>query len=298
MRIANKTLYDGVIRNLGKSSTDLFNAQKVVTTTKKINNLSDDPVGLVAVLDLRSSLANIDQMERNLAMGRSWLTASESALSQIDDILTKVKELTVQMSNATIGGSEREGAVGLVDGYLQQIIDLANSESGGRYIFGGTNTDTIPFELNGSETQVDYFGNDSPFSIKIGKDSNIEIGKDGQDIFGENWDNNNIFKTLIDLKSSLSNNDISGIQDSITNLDTHKNLLNAHISDIAGKTIRLDVKEKIIGDLELTYTERKSKIEDADIAEAIIRLNSMELAYNAALSSSAKIMELSLVDFI
>lgn len=298
MRVANKTLYDSIIRSLGRSSADLFNAQKVVTTSKKINDLSDDPVGLVSVLGLRSSLSNINQLERNITMGRSWLTAAESALSQVDDILSRVKELTVQMSSANVDDSQRTNAAVLVDGYLKQIINLANSQAGGRYLFGGTNTGTAPFELNGSETQVDYYGNNTAFSVKIGKDARIEVGKDGEDVFGETGTGDDIFKTLIDLKTSLQNNNIDGIQDSMSKLDNHLGHVNDQISEIGGKTIRLDIKEQIIADLELTYTERKSKIEDADIAEAIIKLNSIQLAYNASLSSSAKIMKLSLVDYI
>jgi len=58
------------------------------------------------------------------------------------------------------------------------------------------------------------------------------------------------------------------------------------------------VKERIIEDLQSTYTERKSLMEDADIAEAIMNLSSKELAYNAALASSAKVMKLSLLDYM
>ncbi|NLD38855.1 MAG: flagellar hook-associated protein FlgL [Desulfatiglans sp.] len=298
MRVANKTLYDGTIRNLNRTSSGMVEANETVSTNKRINNLSDDPVGLVAVLGLRSSLSNLNQMERNISMGNSWLKASESALTQVNNILTSTKELTVAMSSANTNASQREGNVDLVDGYLKEIISLANSSTGGRYIFGGTNTDTIPFELDASATQVAYSGNDTAFSINIGKDSVVPVGRDGKDVFGANWDDSNIFKTLVDLKTSLETNDISGIQGAMTKLDEHMKNINANISDIGGKTIRLDVKKEVVTDLKLTDTERMSELEDADLAAAVINLKSKELAYNAALSSSSKMMQLSLVNFI
>ena len=298
MRIASKTVYESIVRNLDTSYSDMYKAQEVVSSSKRINKLSDDPVGLVTVLDLRSSLSNIDQLSRNVSMGKSWLTASESALGQVNDILTDVKSLTVQMSSATTGSSERANAAGVVDEYLNQIISLSNSQSGGRYIFAGTDTDNAPFELNADETQVDYNGNGKAFSVKIGSNSNIAVGKVGSEIFGENWDNNNIFKTLSDLKTSLQNNDISGIQDAMGNLDQHMDKINSEISDIGGKAKRMEVKENIIADLKLNYTERKSSLEDADIAEAVIALNAKQLAYNAALTSASKIMGKSLVDYL
>jgi flagellar hook-associated protein 3 FlgL len=298
MRVANKTLYDTAIRNLGRTSSDMVKANEVVSTSKRINDLSDDPVGLVAVLDLRSSISNLNQMERNITMGDTWLNASESALTQLNDIITAAKELTVSMGSANIGQGERANNANLVQGYLEEVISLANSSSGGRYIFGGTNTDTIPFDFDATGTQIEYSGNDTAFSINIGKDTVIPVGQDGKDIFGSNWDDSNIFKTFMDFKTSLENNDIAGIQNAMSNLDSHLKSVNGNIADIAGKSIRLDVKREIVADLELTNTERMSDLEDADLAEAVIALKSKELAYNAALSSSAKIMEMSLVNFL
>ncbi len=298
MRVANKSIYDGTIRNLSMTSSGMVEANETVSTAKRINNLSDDPVGLVAVLGLRSSLSNLNQMERNISMGNSWLKASESALTQVNNILTSTKELTVAMSSANTNASQRANSMDLVDGYLKEIISLSNSTTGGRYIFGGTNTDTIPFELDTAGTQVTYAGNDTAFSINIGKDSVVPVGRDGKDVFGEDWDDSNIFKTLVDLKTSLGSNDIAGIQNAMTKLDSHVKSVSATISDIGGKTIRLNVKQEVVTDLKLTDTERMSELEDADLAAAVINLKSKELAYNAALSSSAKMMELSLVNFI
>ncbi|MBN1628118.1 MAG: flagellar hook-associated protein FlgL [Deltaproteobacteria bacterium] len=298
MRISSKTIYDRINNSLQSTYSDMYNAQEVVSTSKRINKLSDDPVGLVSVLDLRSSISNVEQLGRNVSMGKTWLTASESALTQVNDILTDVKVLTVQMSSANTGASERANAAVVVDEYLDEIISLANSQSGGRYLFAGTNTDSAPFQLNETTGEVDYNGNTTDFSIKIGSGSNIAVGRVGSEIFGEGWDESNIFKTLVDLKGYLEANDISGIQDAMGNLDGHMTKINAEISGIGGKTVRMEVKENIIADLKLTYTDRKSQIEDADLAEATIELNAMQLAYNAALTSASKVMQLSLVDYI
>ncbi|MCD6297532.1 MAG: flagellar biosynthesis protein FlgL, partial [Deltaproteobacteria bacterium] len=61
---------------------------------------------------------------------------------------------------------------------------------------------------------------------------------------------------------------------------------------------RMEIKENIFQDLKISNTERLSKIEDADIAEAIMDLKAKELAYQAALASSAKVMKMSLVDYM
>ena len=300
MRVVTKTLYDNITYNLNRAASGMFEANEKIGTAKKINRPSDDPVGLVALLDLRASMANISQLERNINMGKSWLNSGESALGQIEDMLVQSKSLSVQMADATKGPSERTSAVEVADGYLRQILSLSNTEVGGRYIFSGTNTDTIPFAFDdvNNPTLVAYSGNDVPFSVKAGKDLDIAVGRDGEDIFGNNWDNDNIFKTLMDLKTSLQTNDVPGIQGAMDKLERNLGTIRSLIANTGGKSIRLEVKENIIKDLNIIYTERKSQLEDVDVAEAIMDLKSKELAYQAALNSASKIMGMSLVDYI
>ena len=59
-----------------------------------------------------------------------------------------------------------------------------------------------------------------------------------------------------------------------------------------------EVKDNILQNLDISSTERLSKIEDADVAQAIMDLSTIEFTYQAALASSAKVLTLSLVDFL
>jgi flagellar hook-associated protein 3 FlgL len=292
MRVTNKSLHDSIIMRLNSVSSAMVKANEVVGSGKKINRLSDDPVGLVSVLNLRSSLANLDQLERNLAAGRSWLDAGESALSQVEMILSETKTLCVQMASATVGAPERSNATGIVDGMLQQILALANTQVGGRYIFGGTRTDIAAFEFSESGEEVVYQGNENPFSVKIGKNMDLAVGRNGEQVF------DNVFETLIELKAHLAGNEMDSIRETLSKLDGHMQSIRAVISDTGAKVLRLDAKERIIQDLKLGYTERMSSIEDCDIAEAIMNLQSRELAYQAALASSSRVMQLSLVNYL
>ena len=108
----------------------------------------------------------------------------------------------------------------------------------------------------------------------------------------------NIFSTMANLKTALETNDVGGIQDAISNLDGHFDDISVKISDVGSKMNRMEVKENILQDIIFANTDRLSKIEDADIAEAIMNLKAREFAYKAALSSSAQLMALTLVDYI
>ncbi len=287
MRVANKIMFDAVRFNLANITEELIKTNEVVSTGKLINDLSDDPVGLTQTLNIRSTLSNIDQVGRNIARGTSWLAASEGALNQVQNIVSDIKALCVQMASANMGPTQRSSAAESVQNMLNEIISLANTDVTGTYIFSGSKTDTAPFDQSGT-----YSGDNNAFTIKIGKSSTVEMENDGAAVFG------NIFTTFSDLKNALQNNDISGIQNAMDNLDGHFDDISNSISGVGSKMLRMEVKEKIYQDLSIANMYRLSKIEDADMAEAIMQLKSVEFAYQAALSSSAKIMTMTLVDFL
>ena len=273
--------------DLARINEELNKANRVVTTGKRITDLSDDPVRLSEALNIRSVLSNLEQLGRNINMGRSWLATSESALSQVQDLISDTRALCVQMVNGTITAEERATAAEIVQNTLDEIVSLANTEVNGQYVFAGWKTDTVPFGQDGT-----YHGDNHAFAIKIGNDTTVEVGSDGEAVFGT------LFTTVSDLKDALEGNDVGGISSAMTNLDNDFDHITTKISGIGSKMIRMDMKERIFQDWTVTSTERLSKIEDADMAAAILELQSRQVVFQAALASSARVMQLSLVDFL
>jgi flagellar hook-associated protein 3 FlgL len=132
MRVASKTIYDTVKFNLANITEELNKANKVVGTGRRIIGLSDDPVGLTQVLNIKSSLSNIEQLRRNMSMGKSWLIAAESALSNVQNQISDAKALCVQMATSTTGSAQRASAAQTVQNTLEEIVSLANTEVSGR----------------------------------------------------------------------------------------------------------------------------------------------------------------------
>jgi len=287
MRVTNTTVYDTIIFNLSKNVKEMNEANNVVSSGKRISELSDDPIGLTQSLNIKSTLSRFEQLERNINMGQSWLSTSENTMTQVQNLISDTRALSVQMATGSIGTAERESASQTVQNTLDEIISLGNTELSGRYVFSGSKTDTAAFDQNGT-----YQGDSNPFTIKAGKDAAIEVGSDGSAVFG------NIFTTLSDFKAALENNRVQDIQTAIDNLGTDFDHISNKISDIGSKMVRIETRANILGESKISSTERVSNIEDADITEAIITLKKKELAYQAALSSSSKVMQMSLVDYV
>ena len=112
MRVPNISIYANSTYNLGGLTSDLQNANEVMATQKRINNISDDPIGLSQVLDLKVSIGNLDQIEKNVNMGISWLKGTENALSSVSDLILDAKTQVGRLINASMSASEREDAIG------------------------------------------------------------------------------------------------------------------------------------------------------------------------------------------
>jgi len=307
MRVATSMMYSFIRNSLADITRDLNSASETVITGKRLNTLSDDPMGMIRAAGIKSTLDGLKQMDRSISMGNSWLTTSENALTQAQDLISESKTLALQMANAPISSENREDAALMVEHITEQMMALANTRVEDRYIFSGNRTDIPSFKV---ETETDEFGDpvvdefgdpvekigyqgdNQPFSIKIGTGGMTEIGGDGGQIFSQ------IFDTLADFKTALESDDLDGINNAIAALDIDFDHLNSEISSVGSRMNRLDMKSAIFQEMEMNETEKLSAVEDADIIEAITRLEQIQLSYEAALSSSSKLMSMNLLDYL
>lgn len=185
MRVPNITMYNTSTYQLGTITSNLKDANEVVSSQKRINSMSDDPVGLSQVIDLKTSIKNLDQIEKNVQMGKTWLTSSETALDSVNNLILDAEAEASRLINASVTADERKNAVARIDSILEQVISLGNTKVNGNYIFSGTDTDKIPFVYHKDEDPpyVSYEGDNTPFSIKTDSDAAVEIGRDGGKVF-------------------------------------------------------------------------------------------------------------------
>lgn len=106
------------------------------------------------------------------------------------------------------------------------------------------------------------------------------------------------FNTLLDLKGFLEAGNTDGVQRTISRLSADFNHINTLVSESGVKGKRLEIRENILNDLGINEEANRMKLEDADIVDAISKLQLKQFAYQAALNSSAKAMKISLLDFL
>ncbi|NWH05109.1 flagellin [Desulfobacter latus] len=187
MRVATISIYKQATYQLGRLTSDLNEANEVVSSNIKISSASDDPSGMKQVLTINSDLAALDQYQVNVDQAQNVLTTAETALDTMADQLSEMKLLCSALTNASASYQERSNAAESMPGYLASLLDLANTDAYGGYVFGGDNNRTTPFTCDDDHhpTSVTYNGSSDLVNISTSRNTTISLDCCGRDLFYE-----------------------------------------------------------------------------------------------------------------
>ena len=295
MRVADQQMYGILLGNLQRSRLQMLTSQEQISSQKRVTTPSDDPSAFGQIVLDKSALSQTTQWVRNINFGTSRVNAADQALGQVQNLITRVRELTIQAGSDTTSAEGRQSIAKEVRQLQRQLVQLGNTEVAGQAIFGGTKTDVQAFTISSGDTVV-YQGNNETQSIAVGENQTVQILVPGSSIF--TGATTNIFDSLRDLLTALESNDRVGIQAGLGGLD----LATAQISDAQG-TIgalanRLQVTHDALDTATLTITQSISDNQDADLATAITQLRLQEVAVQAASETFTKIFDSSLINYL
>lgn len=327
MRITNRYMANGLLYSIQNNLSNLARSQEQLATSRRILRPSDDPNIMGQFLSIKATLSYNEQYNRNIDDGLSFLNMNDAAMGTMGDLLTKVKELTIQAANDTYNSEDRKAVAAQFDKMIDQVVDLANSTVSGKYIYAGTLNDIPPFKRDGDT--IIYLGNEDKITREVlaGTDYRIDApgvraanGSNTQNgVFGTFAVDNGkqvvyppgnpmssseegIFGILFKLRDLLRDDSVPNfkfdLQEGIGNLQLQTDLLIQHRVAIGARTNHFETLKLQLLDQELKLTENLNNIEGVDMARLSIEVNQQLLAYQASLASGANLMKTSLLDYI
>jgi len=298
-RITTKILYNSAIDNLHRIETGLAALQEQLASGMRVNRPSDDPVATRRAIGYRTELRRNDHYLTAIRDSQIFTGAADSTLGIVTDDLIRVRELVLQGASGTLAQEQRDHIATEVNQIVSGMLDLANTTSGGRQLFGGTYTLAPPFEATmagGEIASVQYVGNNETLTVQMDADAYITINQPGSTVFQGNID---IFHVLIGIRDDLRAGDTDSLSNvRIGELDQVSEQI-AQARAVYGATLnRLEFNEGRIEDNEITLMEVLSQTQEADFAEVVTQINMKEVALQAALATTARVIQASLLDFI
>ncbi len=164
-RLPPSLLASRLQQHIANNTRDLTRLQEQISSGQQFFLPSESPVQAVRTIVLQKTLERQEQLKSNLGTDRSLLSVSETALAGVGDALNQAKSFAIAGTGDSISSSEKEALAVEVGSLMQSVLNTANTEFRGRQLFGGSQSQEVPFEMldngfvryNGDEQSIDSF---------------------------------------------------------------------------------------------------------------------------------------------
>lgn len=197
MRITNKIMQNNNLANINTNKVLQDQLSTQMSTEKKINRPSDDPVVAIRALRLRSNVTEVTQYySKNIPDAESWLNVTEEALKNLSSILTDMIKQCTKGANGDLTSSDRQIILEQLKALGEEVYSTGDADYAGRYVFTGYRTDT-PLSFQEAEekkyTITEQLDKDAMDQVTV-ITTKAADGTDVMDMTVNNYQNINVAK--------------------------------------------------------------------------------------------------------
>jgi flagellin len=263
LRIGTNIASMSAQRNLSKTSVEMQRTFNRLASGNRITSAGDDAAGLSISENLTAQIRSLKQAERNANDGISFVQVAEGGLSEVGNILVRLRELSIQAASDTIGDRER----GFIDKEYQSLKNEVDR------IAGTTNFNGTPL-LNGQAPKGDL-------EIQVGARNNA----DDRIKFSVNDADVRTDKLGI---SGISTKSIDDARDSLDKLDEAIGRVTGARAGLGAMQNKLQSATNTISIAKENLSNARSRIADTDIAEEATAMAQKQILQQAGVSVLAQ----------
>lgn len=296
MRITNSIMQQTSLSNIEKNLKELYRAQEQVTTGRKFQRASENPIGASTSMETRSSIRALDQYRRGVQTTTARATREETVLDQLTGILTRAKELGISYGSDTVSADQRALAGIEIEELLKQAVSLGNTRFGEGYLFSGTGPSVAPYATTGTGATID-FTTTSPSGtsqIEVSSSHTVPANHSGTEVF----EDTGVLASLRDLATAFQSGDGAAVRDTMDEIDDAFESVQHLLGTVGSRVSSLQITDANLDALDAALQVLKSDVEDVEIERAITELMGRQTAYQAALMTTSRILGMTLADYL
>jgi flagellar hook-associated protein 3 FlgL len=196
MRLSTAEISQTSISAILDQQSQLNHTQQQLSTGRRIVTPADDPAGAAQALNLQSAIDTNTQLQKNGDAATARLNLEQSSLTQVQNVLQRVRTLTLQANNGTQTNESRSSIAAELSQSLKSLLSLSNTrDSNGEYIFAGSQTSTQPFTQTPSNTFT-YAGDAAQRFLQIDSSRQVATNDPGSSVFMQIANGNGTFTAV------------------------------------------------------------------------------------------------------
>jgi flagellar hook-associated protein 3 FlgL len=300
-RITSSMVTGSTLNDINSALTALERSSSELSSGKSILQPSDNPYGASRVVDLQSQLDGLQSYASNTQDGISWENTASGALSNINSVVQRVRELLVQSANGTYNQSDRNSIATEVNQLTETVKQDANTQYAGQYVFSGTATSTAPYQQGESDA---YAGNSETIARAVGPGASVTISSNISSLLGNGASSGDgklldVLRTISQHLSGGTTEDVNALGTTdLKSLESSMETLSQLQANSGSAIDQLRMASSRIEGLQTSIEKTLSNTEDADVAKTSIAYSNEQAAYSAALHAGATIIQESLLNFL
>ncbi|HUO25908.1 MAG TPA: flagellar hook-associated protein FlgL [Candidatus Aquilonibacter sp.] len=285
----NPNLASDLLAGINTVREELNQSDLEIASGKSINTPSDNPGGAAALVINLAEQSQTDTYQANAADLQTRLQTADSVLGSAVTAITSAISAGVEAGNSDLSTDNRDAIANQVAGIQQQLVSLANTTSGGTYLFSGTLVETQPFALDSaSPSGVTYSGNSGVTSVQLSSGQSLATNLPGSQLFLN--PSGNVFQSINQLILAIQNN--SGISTAVTNLGQALQEFNSQRQSYGTALNQLQSTGNLLASEQVQLASQQSNISAADLPTAVTNFSQSEIAYTSLLEAEGKVLNL------
>ncbi len=311
MRATQTTTFRSLQHFLDRTSDNLQTLQIQAATGKRVNKPSDDPTAISPMLSARTQIQNANRYVETIETGLDRVDNMDANLDGMESMMVRLREISIATVNGSLSAEDLLTYADEITQIRAAILDSANAQVDGKYLFAGFSEKTKPFTLNPAypgvgQAPVLYNGDNGTVQFEISPNELISVNLNGNALMLGDADNNgttdvgavDIFAVITTIEEELRANNPAGVSAQMTNLETGANQIRGYRSLKGNLGQRLEVAKDHMEEIKVDMEEFRSRYEDADILDTITNLQQQEQSFQAALSVTGRVSSLSILDYL
>jgi flagellar hook-associated protein 3 FlgL len=286
MRVTDGMRQSNLVRTLDQLSEAQQDATNRALTGNRVNKPSDDPAAAAELARIRANQAQADAGLKAAAGAENDLTLSESVLAQANDLFTSAREIAQEGSNATLDADTRKTMANQVLLLKQQLVGIANTKGQNGYLFGGAQTQTQPFDVNGS-----FSGDDGAHVVDLGTGQPTAVNVSGARAF-TTAGGRNVFDDLDQLAAALNANDQTAITNTFSGLEAARQQVVGVQADAGLRIDQLQTTTDVLTRAKTVLQTREQNVAGADQYQAYSDLVTLGQSLQQAVGVAKQILSL------
>lgn len=293
MRVTQSMILRNTLNRVNLNRDGMNETQNRIASQKKVQKASDDPRAFSRIARFHTNLNQNMQFLKNITDASAWTGTTSAGLDQLHEYAQQAVEYAMQSLDGSSDNPEiQQSLIDSLRGVLQEAVTQANAQYLGKSVYSGTMTsESEPFLLTGDT--VTYQGNDEAIRRRFAQDVSMQINTTGQEIM-----DTGLFDSLSAVIGAMVAGDEDETRAQLANLqDSEKELLALNTS-VASLRNSLDLMKDRLEGQNIDLQRYISNDEDASIEEEIVKFQSQQLAYQAALQSASDVMHMNILNYL